>query len=409
MPTVVASGSGIDGSGNGDLNAGHVVTLTVNMSEVVTVAGGIPTLSLNNGGIASYSGGSGSTALTFSYTVGAGQDINDLAVASFNLNGATVSDAAGNSANLAGAAANPAGILQIDTTAPTVPTVVASGSGIDGSGNGDLNAGHVVTLTVNMSEVVTVAGGIPTLSLNNGGIASYSGGSGSTALTFSYTVGAGQDINDLAVASFNLNGATVSDAAGNSANLAGAAANPAGILQIDTTAPTVPTVVASGSGIDGSGNGDLNAGHVVTLTVNMSEVVTVAGGIPTLSLNNGGIASYSGGSGSTALTFSYTVGAGQDINDLAVASFNLNGATVSDAAGNSANLAGAAANPAGILQIDTTAPTVPTVVASGSGIDGSGNGDLNAGHVVTLTVNMSEVVTVAGGIPTLSLNNGGTI
>ena len=129
--------------------------------------------------------------------------------------------------------------------------------------------------------------------------------------------------------------------------------------QQNTTAPTVPSVVASGSGIDGSGNGDLNAGHVVTLTVNMSEVVTVAGGIPTLSLNNGGIASYNGGSGSNALTFSYTVGAGQDINDLAVASFNLNGATVSDAAGNSANLAGAVANPAGILQIDTTAPTVP--------------------------------------------------
>ena len=98
---------------------------------------------------------------------------------------------------------------------------------------------------------------------------------------------------------FNLNGATVSDAAGNSADLAGAATNPTGTLQIDTIAPTVPSVVASGSGIDGSGNGDLNAGHVVTLTVNMSEVVTVAGGIPTLSLNNGGIASYSGGSGAT--------------------------------------------------------------------------------------------------------------
>ena len=65
-------------------------------------------------------------------------------------------------------------------------------------------------------------------------------------------------------------------------------------------------------------------------------------------------------------------------------------------------------NPPGILQIDTTAPTVPSVVTSGSGIDGGGNGDLNAGHVVTLTVAMSEVVTVAGGVPTLSLNNGGT-
>ena len=80
MPSVVASGSGIDGSGNGDLNAGHLVTLTINMSEVVTVAGGVPTLSLNNGGTASYTGGSGSNALTFSYTVGAGDDTSDLAV-----------------------------------------------------------------------------------------------------------------------------------------------------------------------------------------------------------------------------------------------------------------------------------------------------------------------------------------
>ncbi len=408
VPSVAASGPGIDGSGNGDLNAGHVVTLTVAMSEVVTVAGGIPTLSLNNGGTASFTGGSGSNALTFSYTVGAGQDTSDLAVTSFNLNGATVSDPAGNSAIVTGAVTNPAGILQIDTTAPTVPSVVVSGPGIDGSGNGDLNAGHVVTLTVAMSEVVTVAGGVPTLSLNNGGTASFTGGSGSNALTFSYTVGAGQDTSDLAVTSFNLNGATVSDPAGNNAIVTGAVTNPAGILQIDTTAPTVPSVAASGPGIDGSGNGDLNAGHVVTLTVAMSEVVTVAGGVPTLSLNNGGTASFTGGSGSNALTFSYTVGAGQDTSDLAVTSFNLNGATVSDPAGNSAIVTGAVTNPAGILQIDTTAPTVPSVVVSGPGIDGSGNGDLNAGHVVTLTVAMSEVVTVAGGVPTLSLNNGGT-
>src|SRR5213078_3778992 len=408
VTSVVSSGPGIDGSGNGDLNAGHVVTLTVNLNEAVTVAGGTPTLSLNNGGTASYTGGSGTAALSFSYTVGAGQDSGDLAVTSFNLNGATLQDAASNSASLSGAATNPAGTLQIDTTAPTVTSVVSSGPGIDGSGNGDLNAGHVVTLTVNLNEAVTVAGGTPTLSLNNGGTASYTGGSGTAALSFSYTVGAGQDSGDLAVTSFNLNGATLQDAASNSASLSGAATNPAGTLQIDTTAPTVTSVVSSGPGIDGSGNGDLNAGHVVTLTVNLNEAVTVAGGTPTLSLNNGGTASYTGGSGTAALSFSYTVGAGQDSGDLAVTSFNLNGATLQDAASNSASLSGAATNPAGTLQIDTTAPTVTSVVSSGPGIDGSGNGDLNAGHVVTLTVNLNEAVTVAGGTPTLSLNNGGT-
>ena len=41
-------------------------------------------------------------------------------------------------------------------------------------------------------------------------------------------------------------------------------------------------------------------------------------------------------------------------------------------------------NPAGTLQIDTTTPTVSSVVASGTGIT-AGSGDLGAGSVVTLT------------------------
>ena len=73
--------------------------------------------------------------------------------------------------------------------------------------------------------------------------------------------------------------------------------NPAGTLQIDTTAPTVSSVVASGTGIS-SGAGDLTTGSVVTLTLNLSSAVTVAGGTPTLTLNDGGTATYTGGSGS---------------------------------------------------------------------------------------------------------------
>ena len=61
----------------------------------------------------------------------------------------------------------------------------------------------------------------------------------------------------------------------------------------------------------------------------------MAGGTPTLTLNDGGTATYTGGSGGTALTFSYTVAAGQNTADLSVTAVNLNGATVKDGAGNS--------------------------------------------------------------------------
>ena len=64
--------------------------------------------------------------------------------------------------------------------------------------------------------------------------------------------------------------------------------------------------------------------------------------------------------------------------------FNLNTATITNGAGNAANLTGAVTNPAGTLQIDTTTPTVSSVATSGTGIT-AGAGDLDAGSVVTLT------------------------
>ena len=183
----MTSGTGIT-AGAGDLGVGSVVTLTVNLSEAVTVAGGTPTLTLNDGGTATYTGGSGTNALTFSYTVGAGQNTSDLAVTAFNANSATVTNGAAMPPILSGAVTNPAGTLQIDTKTPSVSSVVTSGTGIT-AGAGDLGVGSVVTLTVNLSEAVTVAGGTPTLTLNDGGTATYTGGSGTSALTFSYTVG----------------------------------------------------------------------------------------------------------------------------------------------------------------------------------------------------------------------------
>src|SRR5439155_532439 len=132
-----------------------------------------------------------------------------------------------------------------------------------------------------------------------------------------YTVAAGQNTADLTVTAVNLNSATVTDGSGNATNLAGAVTNPAGTLQIDTTTPTVASLVASGTGIT-AGAGDLGVGKVVTLTLNLSEAVTVAGGTPTLTLNDGGTATYTGGLASAALSLCYTVAAGQNTADLTV-------------------------------------------------------------------------------------------
>src|SRR5204863_4889 len=158
----------------------------------------------------------------------------------------------------------------------------------------------------------------------------------------------------------NLNGATVKDGAGNAADLSGAATNPSGTLQIDTTAPTVASVVASGTGIT-AGSGNLGVGSVVTLTVNLGEAVTVAGGTPTLTLNDGGTAADSGGPGTTALSFSYPAADGLPTRRSSDLGVNLNGATVKDGVGNAAGLAGAVTNPSGTLQIDTTAPVVSAI------------------------------------------------
>ena len=75
---------------------------------------------------------------------------------------------------------------------------------------------------------------------------------------------------------------------------AAAAATYAGIMA--PAAPAVTSVAATGTGIT-AGIGDPVAGDVVTLTVNLNQAVSVAGGTPTLSLNDGGTATYTDGSG----------------------------------------------------------------------------------------------------------------
>ena len=532
--------------------AGNTITLTVTLSEAAIVAG-TPTLTLNDGGKATYTGGSGTNTLTFSYTVGAGDsNVASLAVTAVNLpNGATVQDAAGNTANLAGALATFAGLqinpptgvptissfspdsgvvgdhitnvstltltgaavanstvnvydgatllgtaaangsgawsfttaalasgshsftatdtasgitsaassayaVTIDTTAPVAPSITSFSPDSGVVGDGITNATMLtVTGTAEANSTVKVYDGatlLGTATANGSGAWSYTTGtlaSGTHSLTATATDAAGNvsaassglavtidttapvapsitsfspdtgvvgdhitDVSTLTLtgtaesnstvkvydgatllgtASTNGSGAwsyttaalssgahsltaTATDAAGNASTASSAMA-----VTIDTTAPTVSSITASPA------NGAFDAGKVIALTIGMSENVTVntASGSPTLSLNDGGTASYVSGSGTNALVFSYTVLAGENTPDLKVSGINLNGAALQDVAGNSANL-----SISGVAQgspaIDTIAPVAPSITAFSPDSGTVGDGITNAA-ALTLT------------------------
>jgi hypothetical protein len=141
-------------------------------------------------------------------------------------------------------------------------------------------------------------------------------------------------------------------------------------------ATTVSAVVESPS------TGVVNAGKTVTITIDLTGNVTVAGGAPTLVLNDGGTASYSSGSGTDALIFNYTVLTGQNTADLLVTSINLNGATVKDTSGNNADFSGLAnTTPAGVLQVYTT----PTASVNASGFTVSVHQSVSGSSFFTIT------------------------
>ncbi len=369
---------------SGHEEVGSTITIAVAFSEAVSVTGGTPTLSLNDGGTATYASGSGTNTLTFTYKVGAGDtSLPALAVTGLNPMGATIADAAGNAATVSGAAKTFGG-LQIDTVTPVITQVATTPA------SGDIGLGKKVTVTLAFDKAVTVKG-TPKLTLNDGGSATYTSGSGTAALTFTYTVAAGQNTTDLQATGITLpSGASIKDSSGDTADLTGAKVNLG--LQIDSVTPAVSAINSSPS------SGDLNAGKTVAISLAMSEPVVVTGA-PTLTLNDGGTAAFTGASGNT-LNFTYAVVAGQNTASLSVTKLNVpTGASILDAAGNKASTTLPASAALGI-QIDTKAPTA---TASAS----AGTTDLNAGKTAEITLTMSESVTVSG-TPTLSLNDGGS-
>ncbi|HTZ05527.1 MAG TPA: SwmB domain-containing protein, partial [Gaiellaceae bacterium] len=398
---------------DGAYKAGQVVDVQVAFDEPVTVTG-TPTLALNTGEDSSYVSGSGTSTLTFDYTVQPGDTSADLdytSTTALALSGGTIQDAAANDADLTLPSPGGAGSLGfnkaivIDTTAPTVTSVSST------SADGYYVAGQTIHVTVGFSEPVTVTG-TPTLALNTTPAedATYASGSGTSTLTFDYVVQPGDDaplLDYAATTSLALNGGTIQDAATNDATLTLPTPGAPGSLGanksivIDTTAPMVAGVSATNA------NGAYTTGATIHVTVAFTEPVTVTG-TPKLALDTSPArsATYAGGSGTSTLTFDYTVQAGDTSADLdytATTSLTLNGGTIRDVASNDATLTLASPGAAGSLSasksitIDTTAPAVTNVTATNA------NGSYNAGATIHVQVAFTEPVTVTGA-PTLALN-----
>ena len=79
-------------------------------------------------------------------------------------------------------------------------------------------------------------------------------------------------------------------------------------------------------------NGTYSTGANISITVTFNIPVTVTG-TPQLALNSGGIATYSSGSGTDSLTFTYTVASGQTCNQLdyaGISALTLNGGSITN-------------------------------------------------------------------------------
>ena len=125
-------------------------------------------------------------------------------------------------------------------------------------------------------------------------------------------------------------------------------------VAINTAAPTVTAL----TDVTSTGTADLNAGKSITFTLDASEVVNASDAA--LTLSNGASALYTSGSGSQALTFTYTVAAGDtNTTDLKVTGYT---GTLADTAGNALVAAGVTEDTG--VAINTAAPTV-TISSTG--------------------------------------------
>ena len=401
---------------DGEYRASEHIDVLVEFSEEVSVdtefGNAIVVLNIGeNARYANYHSGSGESTLIFRYTVVDDDNDNDgIAMATPILsNGGIIQDLAGNTALLTIDALPNLSSVIVDNIGPTIIDIIVS--------KGDHKTGEDIEISVSFSEGLRVDTtlGTPRMIFNIGTVTKYAEYShqsvpGGNDLVFTYSVISGdKDEDGIDLVSFNTNGAFIQDMAGNNADTTFAA--PTDLISVlvnaslDATPPTIDNVV-----ID---NGNYMAGTDVDIKVYFSENVTVdtTNGTPRIFLivgNRTKQAEYQSGTGSSILTFRYTVdNLDNDADGVGVAApIDPRGGTIRDGADNDAllsfiepgNLTGVIVN----FTEDVVAPTILDVTL----IDGH----YAANEIVDIFVRFSEKVTVdaegEGGIPQIALTVG---
>ena len=404
-PTISAIAlSGSTGILNTYLNEGDTANVSVTFNEVVNLnlTGGSPTLALLVGSStvqATYVSGAGSNTLVFTTTIAAGQnDADGIAVAlnALSLNGALLTDAAGNTSTPTSAAVNSNSAYMVDTLAPSVSVAFNVAS---------LKAGETATLTVTANDKTGTsfswngtAGDLTVTGGTLGALSTFVLSGANYVSTATFTPTAGSTVPGVVSTA----SAVYTDLAGNPGQVGSSAS-----VSIDTSVPTLTSMNITGA--SGILSNTLNAGDVVQITATFSEAVVVntSGGTPKMVLNVGGVnnsASYVSGSGTTDLLFNYTILAGDtDTNGLSYAAnaLLLNGGTIKDSAGNSAVITSIARSDNAAYKVDTTAPTVTIT---------SNKTQLLVGQTANITFTFSEdpgsTFTWDGSAGDITLSNG---
>lgn len=343
---------------NAEYTLGQSLNFTVTYSEAVMVTL-VPRLAItleSGSAYANYASGGGTNSLVFTYMVGSSDYDTDgiVLVSPLDLNGGNIQDVSfANSASLTFTPPSTTGIT-VDGVDPTIASVTPPANKV-------YIEAEDLDFTVNFNSPVIVTGS-PSIPLTIGATgvnATYVSGSGSSSLVFRYTISSNEVDSDGVVYSspIALNGGTIKDPTGDDAELV-FSAPPTPNVQVDAVKPTISSVASAAAQT-------YRMGDSADFTVTFSESMAATGS-PRIAINVGGstrYAVYQAGSGTSTLTFRYTVGNGDfDDNGVALVSpLELNGGTLTDVPGNTlSTLTFSAPDTSGVL-VDGVSPYILSV------------------------------------------------